>query len=136
MSAELGKGSEAGRLKDLVFGGCGESGGIWKVEQGMKAVTSGWKAAPSKTISYQQPLPTPRLRPAWRQAEGLSDESLGASAGEMLRSSQPKKGDRPVNRQLQYNVLIIKTRSKCFENKEGGSNSAWRGQRRLLRGEI
>lgn len=134
MRAELEKGSEAGRLKDLAFGGCGESGGIWKVEQGMKAATSGWKAAPSKTISYQQPLPTPHPRPAWRQAEGLSDDSL--SDAEMLRSSQPKKGDRPVNPQLQYNVLIIKTHSKCFENKEGGSNSAWRGQRRLHRGEI
>ena len=88
MRTELEKGSEAGRLKDLAFGGCGESGGIWKVEQGMKAATSVWKAAPSKTISYQ-PLPTPHPRPAWRQAEGLSDDSLSVPADEMLRSSQP-----------------------------------------------
>lgn len=27
----------------------------------------------------------------------------------VMRSSQSKEGDRPVNRQPQYNVLIIKT---------------------------
>lgn len=92
MRAELRKGSEAGRLKDLALGGCGESGGIWKVERGMKAVTLGLKAAPSKTISYQQPLLTPCPCQAWRQAEGVMDDSPSVPADETSQS----KGDRPV----------------------------------------
>lgn len=61
-----------------------KSGGIWKAEGGMKAVTLGIKVSPSETISYQQPLLTPGLCQAWRQVEGLADDSLGVLADEKV----------------------------------------------------
>lgn len=100
---------------------------------GMKAVPSGFNASPGETGSYQQPLPTSHLRRPGARRRGLG---MTHPLPLLMRNSQFEKGDRPVNRQLQYNVLIIKTCTKWFENKEGVSNSAWRGQKSLHRGEI
>lgn len=53
-------GSAAGRSEDLAVG-CGEGQEAFGKQNRNERVPSGLNTSPSEAISYQQPLPTPRL---------------------------------------------------------------------------